>query len=208
MTSVMASVKELAVQMSSDYYEVQGMSDSATEATAHLESLIQLGNTSLAGRYVFAGASYDSEAYDDTGTYQGDNLEPEIPVGDGWEVLGGFDGSRLLQGTTDIFQVVNDLVTALGSGDSDNVADLLDDIDAATDQLIAAQTEIGAEMLKVEDALELSSSLAVELQLTLAGFTEADQVESYALLMKYQTAYEAALQVTASSQVGNLFNKI
>jgi flagellar hook-associated protein 3 FlgL len=194
--------------MFSDHYEAWGMTDAVEQATSALESMLAYANTNLAGRHVFAGASYDSQAFDDTGVYQGDTIEPEIPVGDDNSVLGGFDGSRMLQGTTDVFKVVNDLITALGSGDSDNVVDLLDDIDDAQDQLISAQAEVGAEMLKVEDAAELASSLSSNLSQTLSRLTEADQVESYAELMKLQTAYEAALQVTAASNVGNLFNKI
>ena len=81
MTDIMASVKELAMQMSSDYYEVHGMTEAVNEVSGQLESLVELGNANLGGRYVFAGASYDGQAYDDSGNYEGDTDEPEIPVG-------------------------------------------------------------------------------------------------------------------------------
>ena len=82
MTDVMATVKELATQMSSDHYEAWGMTDAVEQATSALESMLAYANTNLAGRHVFAGASYDSQAFDATGVYQGDTIEPEIPVGD------------------------------------------------------------------------------------------------------------------------------
>jgi flagellar hook-associated protein 3 FlgL len=159
----MSGIKELAVQMSSEYYETGGMTDAVSEATTYLESLLQYGNVDFGGRHIFAGASYDSEAFDSTGAYLGDTIQPEIPVGEGLAVAGGFDGSSALQGTTDIFQVVNDLITALGSNDADAVAGLLGDIDDAQSQLITAQGEVGAQMLKADDALELAESLKMEL---------------------------------------------
>ena len=90
--------------------------DAAITAEAIFERALEHANAQFGERYIFAGESYDAEAYDATGAYQGDTGVPEVPVAEGLDAAAGFDGSDLLQGTGDIIAAFSNLVTNLTTG--------------------------------------------------------------------------------------------
>ncbi len=204
----LGEARELAVQLANDSYTAAQRIDMVTLAQGLLDEALNSANVQFGGRYLFAGASYNAPAYDAAGTYQGDTDEPEVTIGDNNRTQVGWDGSDLLQGTGDIIGAFSNLVANLGTGTTAAVQSSLDDFDDAIDQLSLAQVTIGRDYLKAEDAYDLTTILEVELAQQLANDTEADQAESYASLFEAQTAFEAALQVTASSRTSLLFSRI
>ena len=198
--------RELAVQMASENYDGDDRTNAAVEVNNLLEDAIQMGNIQFDGRYVFAGGAYDGEAYDSTGAYTGSTAEPTTLVSDSIEVATGFDGSDILQGTTDIYDAMNTLLTELQNNDPSAVATSIGDIDAAIDQLSSALTRIGIEWQTAEDAGVMAESMSTNLQGAISNIEDADAVETYTRLSELQIAYEAALQVASSGASSNLFS--
>ena len=208
LATALTEARELAVQMSSEQFSTTQRVDAAITAEAIFERALEHANAQFGERYIFAGESYDAEAYDATGAYQGDTGVPEVPVAEGLDAAAGFDGSDLLQGTGDIIAAFSNLVTNLTTGVSDNVRASLDDIDAAIDQLTEAQAVVGGEMLTVLDAMDLATALDAELSMELSNATEVDAAEAYSDLFFYQQSYEAALGVTLQARSNLLFNRM
>ena len=198
--------RELAVQMASETYDGNDRDNAAIEVSNILQDAIQMGNIEFDGRYLFAGAAYDGEAYDSTGAYIGSASEPYTLVTDTIEVATGFDGSDILQGTTDIYAALNTLITDLTNNDPTAIRAALGDIDDSIDQLSTALTRIGIEWQTAEDANVLAGSMSTTLKGALSDVEDADALETYTRLSELQIAYEAALQVGSTVASANLFS--
>jgi flagellar hook-associated protein 3 FlgL len=206
MVDAFIRARELAVQMASETYDTEDRALAALEVQGLLEDIVQMANIEFDGRFLFAGTTYDSEAYDSTGTYLGSNNTTFTMVSDRLDVLTGFDGSDIFQGTTDIFAVMTSLITELNNDDPDAISVIVGDVDDAISQVSHALTRIGVEWASAEDAQELAGTLSVTLQGALSTITDADVTETYTRLSALQVAYEAALQVTASASQSSLFS--
>lgn len=209
-SQVISEARELAVQMSSETYNADSRTNSQSDATALFERAVQLGNSNLGGRYLFAGEAYDSEAFDGTtGAYLGDTGEPEVAIADGnVNVLTGFDGSNLLQGSGDVFTAIQSLETALGTGSATNVQATIDELDAAIEQIAVARTVLGGEMQRAEDGRDMAQNMTIALAAQESDLVDADAVEAFTNLFEVQQAFEAALQVTANARSSLLFSRL
>lgn len=207
--STLADARELAVQLSSDTYSAAARQDSVITAQAMLDRVLLFANTNLGGRYIFAGDAYDAEAYDPaTGAYLGDTGNPGTEIGNGKVAATGFDGSAMLQGAGDVIVAVQDLITALTGGLADDVRAAIDGLDDAVDQLSEARTTIGGEMKRADDALEIHAAMRAQLGQLESDLTNVDSIAAYTRLYEVQTAFEAALSVTASSRNQTLFARM
>ena len=165
-------------------------------------------NTKFNERYIFAGNAYDSEAYSDTGVYVGDSDEPDTVVADGMKVKTGFAGSGLLTSGSDMFTAMTNLRNALEADDTAGIIAALDDIDASLVDLEKGMVEVGGQMRRTFDAQDLASNLEVELTAAQANIEETNVVDAYSKLMRLQTNFDAAMQVTSMQRYSGLFTRI
>jgi flagellar hook-associated protein 3 FlgL len=206
MEDLISSARQLATQYASETYNTADRAAGAEEVQAIKDQLIALANTDLAGRHIFAGNAYDSAAYDATGAYLGDSDAPTALAGTNQEVATGFAGDDLLQGDTDIFAAIDDLIAALTADDTDAIAASIDTLEAAGEQLSSARTEVAAQFDIADDALVVSQNMNALLSQAMENAAGADAVSVYTSLSELQANYEAVLQITASSQSANLFS--
>ncbi len=206
MADLLTSAREAATQFASETYSADDRAQGAEEVQAILDQLVDLANTDIGGRYIFSGNAYDSAAFDSTGTYLGDTDAPAALISSNQESATGFVGSDLLQGTTDIFAAVDDLITALGADDTASIQASIDTLADAGDQISAARTTVASEFGVAEDALEVAGNMETLLNEALENRAGSDAVSVYTSLSELQSNYEAILQITASSQSMNLFS--
>ncbi len=212
LADVLTRARELAVQLSSESYSDAERQTAAIEAQGIFDRALEYANAQFGGRYIFAGDDYGDPPYDATGAYTGAAAvlgSPDVPVADGLNVQIGFSGSDLLgTGPGDVVAAFANLVTNLTTGTPAAVQSSLDDIEAGLAQLSQARTIVGNEQLVAEDAYDLTIALDIELSDQISNDTEVDAAESYARLFEVQSAFEAALQVTASARTNLLFARI
>ena len=206
LSSVLSAVFELSVQLSSETYDPTLRTAASTISDGYLEQAMELVNTSVAGRSLFAGTAYDGDAFDTSLGYTGSADESSLDVGDTASVVVGFNGEAL--GLGEALSAISDLSTALAADDLDGVRASMTAIEDAITTLSQAQTAIGSEQLSAGDFASLSQSMEFELITQLSGIEEADPVEALVRLNEIQTMYETALAVTASSNMGSLFDRI
>ncbi len=206
LASVLSAAHELAVQLSSETYDATLRTASAVTAESYLEEALSLVNTSVAGRALFAGTGYDGDAFDASLSYTGTAEESVMDVGEEASVTVGFDGESL--GLGEVLTAISDLATALSADDLDGIQSAMTAIDEAITTLSRAQTSIGAEQITAGDFASLAESMELELTAQLSQVQEADPVEALVRLNELQTMYETALTVTASSNMGSLFDRI
>ena len=82
------------------------------------------------------------------------------------------------------------------------------DLEAAIDSVSEAQTLAGGQQAIANDFASLSESMEIELITQLSAVQDADAIETLVRLSELQTIYETALNVTAGSNIGSLFDRI
>ncbi len=206
--STLTEARELAIQFVNETYNADQRGEAANVTDTLFARALSSANVRFNERYIFAGTSYDAEAYDSTGTYAGSTGEPETVVGDGLAVKTGFDGSSMLTDSSDMFGALENLKTALNADDTAGIVSALDDIDAALTDVEKARVEVGGEMRRSLDASDLASNLEVELTQAKASIEETNVVDAYSKLVQLQTNFDAAMQVASMQRYSGLFTRI
>ena len=202
---------------------------SAREVKQLLGQAVALGNTKIGDSYLFGGLSSDGRAPFDpdaaqwvvtdappAGSPVGTPATPRYPVGEstveagagGQRLAGAHDGTTIFLGrdangnpdpTKGIVPALQQMLTALESGDQSQAAAALTTLDAADLGLQATVGNLGA---RQNHADTLSAGLA-SLQDTLtrhkSDLSEVDAEQAITEMLARQTAYQAAM--LASSKV-------
>ena len=211
METTLEGVEELIVDAKNWAVNQAGSStadrDAAISSVQNIrEQILQLANSKMGRNSIFAGFQTDGPAFDASGGYNGDNGYFSVLTGDAAEMQIEADGSRVFQGTEDVFDALGDLITGL---QTDDVAL----IDTQIDRLIGAQAqvqEVRSESGAHYQQLELSESQMAKLKMTveeLLDRTEKASVEEAIIDLKNQEmAYEIALNTSARIVQPTLMN--
>jgi flagellar hook-associated protein 3 FlgL len=161
------------------------------------EQILQLANSKMGSNYIFSGFQTNTPAFDATGTYSGDNGYFSVMTGDNAEMQIEADGSRVFQGTEDVFEALDDLLTGLQTDDVVMIDTQIDRLLGAQDQVQKVRAESGAHYQQ----LELSENQMAKLKMTveeLLDRTEKASVEEAIINLKNQEmAYEITLNTSA-----------
>ncbi len=207
-SDILKRVKERAIQLGSDTISAEDRTNGANEINALRQELIDVANTQLDGRYLFSGTALNVAAFDQNGVYQGSNEIPDMQVGRDTRVSTGYDGSQVLQGAVNTFQVLSDLSTALAANDSTAVRNMISTVDAGIEQNIQWWEENGYRTATMDDMKQIASNLDMLSQNQLGNLVNADPAQSFTELAELRSNYEATLAVVGSSRSTNLFNYI
>ncbi len=199
---------EIAVGMSTEHYNAQDRQAAAAEVRELRGHMVILSNTELGGRYLFSGDAVDTEPFDTAGNYQGLTDVPEALIGDETWAQVGWDGSEVFQGSIDVFQVLDDLDTALTANDPDQVFALISDIQTASKQAIESRQEVGWQYARAEDGEILASNLTSEFAGHLDAMIGADEAAVYMALQEARYSFQSAMQVAAAGMNLSLFNQM
>lgn len=197
-------LKELALEMSNGTYSAAQRSNAMVEVQQIKEQLISLGNTQSGGRYVFSGFKNDVPPFDASGNYNGDSADITIKVDSSNSVAINYSGEKLLRGTvngvvtgTDIIGTVDNLLNALNTNDVAGVQNTLSGLDNGINQILAARTDIGARMNRLDASKNFIDSTRLYLQKVISDKQDIDIAKAISDLTQQQTAYQAALMSTA-----------
>ncbi len=197
-TETLDRVRELAVQGASETLGDDSLYGIAQEVAGLKDHLISLANTRHSGRYIFAG--YDTrnapvEVDADGEIVQSYDLGPMMyEVGPGIRMQINVSGERVFSG---LLELVGELEEALLVGEHGQVGDMLEDLDAEKDRLLAVRAEMGGRM----NRLELSENRLEELELSvrrvMSNTRDADVAELVMHLATAERAYQTSLAAGA-----------
>lgn len=205
-TNVVTKALEIAVTFSSDTHNASNRQTAAVSIDGLIQEMINLANTEVAGRYVFAGKDYDNVPFSiPDGTYSGDNEQPASRIGTNNWVTTGYDGSTIFNIA---LQSMTDLADALRTGTGADVAAQLPGLHTSSEDLIESRQRAGYDFIDADDAQVTAESLGSELKSRLSELVGADPAEAYSRLAQVQSSYQAVLQMSAQGQGQNLFSLI
>ncbi len=191
---VVHRLRELAVQGANGTLSASDMQALAREVEALRGELVALGNTQVAGKYVFGGTQTTSAPFEPDGTYQGNASRIAREVDRGIVLEATVPGDVAFSGA---FSSSQALQAALESGDHDAVRATLVGLDGALDQLLTAQAELGARANRVEVVQARMGDFEVQLRELVSVREDVDLAQVVMDLRMQENIYQAALAVGA-----------
>lgn len=206
--SVIQRVRELAVQGANSTNPQQALNAIASEVKQLYSQMVTIGNSQFNGKYVFNGQKTDIPPYqlETAMTDPIDTGEIKFEIGVGVRIAANVPGNQVFgepddpnnPGTNDnIFRVLDDLVSALQSGDHQEVSNILGRIDTVNDRFLEARADIGARLNRIELAQSRLQDIGVNLQTLQSKTEDADIAEVITNLKTDENVYQSSLSVGA-----------
>ena len=221
---VLDRVKELTVQAANDTLSQPDRESVALELSGLRDQLLSLANSQDSnGNYLFSGGRVDQPAFskDQAGrvVYQGDQSRMQVNVGDSRRLSLNLPGSDVFlrvvrKGETgqpeaqNFFQSIDDLVSAVKSGDHQNIQRGLSEVDILQNGISNGLGQIGSDLSVIDMQNSVLDQLVLSLKSTKSDVQDLDYTEAIARMNRDQLALEAAQSSFAKISQLSLFNFI
>lgn len=200
---IVQRARELAVQGGNGTLSEASRRLIASEVAGLRGQFVEVGNSSLGGRFIFGGTGTDTQPFDPA------TAAAAVPVNTGAitrEVAPGavlsvnVTADRLQDapgGTPDIFTVLQDLSDALQTNDTTGISTALDRLDAHQDNISALRGEGAAKINRLELTQSRYSAQTIAMGDQLSKIEDVDMAEAITNLTMRESVYKAALATGA-----------
>lgn len=203
LADVLARANELAVQAANASVGGPERALIAEEVAVLITEAIEVGNTSHAGHYIFAGQLTSTAPYSPDNpttptvvTYQGDTGRIDREVAEASRLSINITGNRM-----QYFATLITFRDNLLANDATAIANDPAALEVQLDNAIALRAEIGASTQRAEAAASRLFDEEVRLRTLIFEIEEVDLSQAIVELQMSETAYQAALGVA-----GRMFN--
>jgi len=155
-------------------------------------------------QYTFAITAGDAgDSVKDYVTYNGDDGQLPVIVGENMEVYLDMDGSNFFTptGGVDLFELMADLVDALENPDpvagSNQILATVEQMGQARVQLSIKRTEYGPKLYRLEHSENHWSSLSANLEMNIGRIENADITKAAVELQSLELAYQSTIATAA-----------
>jgi flagellar hook-associated protein 3 FlgL len=206
-------------------YGTQGASDTSTAATrqdlanelgAILQQMVSTANTTVQGRYIFAGDTDQTTPYsiDLTQTppvsaYQGSASTREIQGADGTAFPVALTAQQIFDSSNapdNVFTSISALIQGLQNNDDTAINSALGDVQSADTYLNQQLAFYGTVQDRVTGAQTFGQNYTLQLQTQLSGVQDANEAADITNMTQAQTQLQAALQSEAQLPKTTLFD--
>ncbi|MBH23246.1 MAG: flagellar hook-associated protein 3 [Myxococcales bacterium] len=208
MFNVMIRARESVVSALNHTYNASDRADIAEEMKVMRDHFVQLSEVQVDDQYIFSGTASDAPPLDDTGAYQGAGAGNRVAIGEGAELEMAIDGSRLFDRDVNIVQMLDGIIADLESDDVDSLQGRIGDIGLAENQLLKAQTDLGARLRRVEVTTELTEDIRIQLSQESQDVGDADLAAVVSELLAQEQSLQAAVQVAGRTMTPSLLDVI
>jgi len=170
------------------------------------DQLVQLGNSKMGNVYVFSGFQSLTPPFDASGAYNGDNGYFSVMTADNMEMQVEADGSRVFQGTEDVFDALDQLLLGLQTDDVTLIRNQIDRFDLAKDQVQMVRAESGAKYQQLELVEQQTAKLKLTFEEMMDGAEKANVEETIIDFNNQELAYELSLNAAAKIIQPTLMN--
>ena len=176
----------------------------AQQVQAILSQMVQLGNTSYQGSYIFAGTETTTPpfALDPTQpsgvTYNGNTGINNVQIADGRSMQMNVPGSQIfLGGSGNVMQSLQQLATALNSGDTSAIGTATTAVGTALTYVSQQREFYGSAAQELNSNTSFLQQEQVNLQSQETSLVGADMAKAATDLSQAATAHDAALAALA-----------
>lgn len=208
LSSIMTSIKEKVVQASTGTNPQDAVQAIGADIDGLINQVVNIGNTKIGDRYVFAGQQDKITPFTRTGdviTYSGDTNKISMPIQPG--VVSPNQDSVNLTGQ-DVFgsniSILNNLIAIKQHLQSGTTADQqwlsdtgLSTLDTDHSQILKSQTQIGSRMSMYEMAKNMLDAHNTTITQDLASNNDLDIPKAVTNLKTNENVYKTALEAGA-----------
>jgi len=191
--ALLARAREIAIQQANSTVTEASHKSAKAEVLRLIESVSDLGNTRLAGGYLFGGATPDVPPFSSPGVLTGgDTPSRAVEVSPGQFL-------RLSANATEVFvdtgalAALEQLVDALDSGDIAAIAAAAGALADATDALQGRIADVGGRMLRLDAVTANLDALELNLRTHRSNLEDAEFETALTALVGRQSALQATL---------------
>ena len=215
---LIVELKNWAVNISSGTADPEMIAIATEEVKNIYDQLMQLANTKLGNNYIFAGHMTDTEPFtrnadgidgtadDWDATYNGDNGNLQILIGDNLTLDLKADGQDIFQGTVNIFDTMRDLIQGLEANDIIQVGNQVNLLIGAQDQIQAARAQGSARYKRLEAAENHWEVFRLKVEDMRSNVEDVDVTQALVELQNLETTYEISLASSAKIIQPTLMN--
>src|SRR5277367_538168 len=208
-------------------YGTQGASDTSTAATrqdlanelgAILQQMVSTANTTVQGRYIFAGDTDQTTPYsiDLTQTspvsaYQASASTREVQGADGTAFPIALTAQQIFDNSNEqdnVFTSITALMQGLQNNNDTAISSALSDVQSADTYLNQQLAFYGTVQDRVAGAQTFGQNYSVQLQTQLSGLQDANEAADITNMTQAQTQLQAALQSEAQLPKTTLFDYV
>lgn len=203
MAEVLQRAKDLAIQGANGTLNPKDQEKVAIEIDQLREQLIELANTRVGNKYIFAGTKNVEPFPKNGNTWEGSDDIMKFPVGSALSLEISVNGRELFgidendPTNVEMFQVLEDLKDALINSDSDKIEASIGTIEKQMDRVLDYRAQIGAKQNRMEAIHNQLDNTAANLGEFLAETLYADIAETLVQFKTQENVYNAALAVGA-----------
>jgi flagellar hook-associated protein 3 FlgL len=206
-------------------YGTQGASDTSSTTTrqdlanslgAILQQLVSAANTTVQGRYIFAGDTDQTAPYSidltqssPVSAYQGSATTRVIQGPDGTAFPIALTAQQIFDSSnaqTNVFASITSLIQGLQANNDAQITSAVSDVQGADSFLNQQLAFYGTVQDRVAGALSFGQNYTVQLQTQLSGVQDADEASAITNMTQAQTQLQAALQSEAQLPRNSLFD--
>jgi flagellar hook-associated protein 3 FlgL len=176
----------------------QGSRDALAEEVQQLfDQLVQVGNTTYAGQYIFAGTETKTAPFKADGTFGGNAGAKETEIGTNQNLQYNVTGDVVFK-QPDAFRALEDLITHLKAGATDQISSAdIAALDQVIDHLLAVRAEVGARVNRLEMTKSRLDDANINFTDLLAKVEDVDVAQTIMELKNQENVYRAALATGA-----------
>jgi flagellar hook-associated protein 3 FlgL len=168
--------------------------------------IMKLANTTYMGRPIFGGTTAGSTAYDTSGNYVGNSGTISRAVADGTVESISSTGPQVFGSAgNSLFDVLSSISADIRSGSS-NLSGDLGALDTAMRTVTSAQGAAGNTSARITQIQTAAATTTVSRTQALSDLQDVDTAEMAIQVTAANTAYQAALQTTASIHQNSLLD--
>lgn len=203
MYDILAQAKEVTGTITSGSSDQTVRENAASQLEELKKQLVDLGNTQLGDQYIFAGFKNDTPPFSKgDNTYYGTSDDITIEIDQNSPAAINISGADLLKGagsygSVDILETLDAIITAINNNDSAAIQSNATQLDASTNQINNARSEVAGRMIRLESAEKMITNNQSTLEGIISETMGVDYIEAATQLNQQQAAFEAALSATA-----------
>ncbi len=217
MEDVVIKTQEIALSQASDTATAETRKAMAGQIRQLKGHFLQIANTKLGDRYIFAGFKTNEEPFQSDNYYHGDtnkikvNISPYMHLG--FNITGEFLAPQYdptspptLTPENNIFQLYDELADALENNNSNKIRKLLSYINEFYGKINKKHAELGNIMERFEKVQLELSNMQGDISKLLSDTEDADIAKTTSNLAMCQTMYQSTLAAMAKVIQNNLLN--
>lgn len=216
--NLLQRVRELAVNALNATLSPADLRAIEVEVRSLFDGLVAIGNTQNAsGEFLFAGYQVDTAPFSVNGSgnavYNGDQGAQQLQISDTRQLAVADNGMDVFLGVPrgaggngSVFDIVGDFANALAAGTPASAT--LTDVDAAMDQLLAVQADVGSRMRAADEQRDINQSFGLVLDRERSDLVDLDYTEAVSRFNRELLAFQASQQIFPKVQELSLFNFI